>query len=321
MGSHIAAYLKTVTDYSVMMVDTRAAMFPHITRFCDVVADEPFASDLMLQAVRDYAPECIIHCADQANARKGLLSPLDMWEANASGVVRLLKACTQLSTNRFIFFSTADVYGPSARPSIEGDVLMPMTAYARTKLAMENLLRDCYVAHGLSSIVLRTSCIAGNHPLYDLGPLRGSQYLVPRIMESMLHGERLSVRSNKHQTPDGTAIRDYLHVMDVADAVLRALGYISRSPGCHIMNLSSGQGTSVREMINLAESLFSRQVSYSYDNETAQEDAVKMLDSSFARTQLGWKPTRGARDILLDSFKWYNGDCFKTIGFDHRLDD
>lgn len=321
LGSHICAHLKTVTDRHVMMVDTRAACFPHITRYSDIVADESFSSDLMLQALRDYKPRFVIHCADQSSARKGLLSPLDMWESNASEMVRFLRACVENGVSRLVFFSTSDVYMPSCDPLKESSPVAPFSAYARTKQAMENMLRDCYVSHGLSSIVFRTSAIAGNHPLYDIGPLRNAPYLVPRIMESMMHGKRLTVFSRKHPTPDGTAIRDYLHVMDAASAVAKSLEFLDKNPGCHVINLGTGNGVSVQQMINMAEELFSRSISYSYGDGMIAEAPIRIVDPTMAMDLLGWRPTRTTKEILLDSFKWYNGDFYRSIPFEHGVDD
>lgn len=319
LGSHICAQIKTVTANSVMMIDTRAALMPHVTRFCDMMADESFASNVMLDAVRDFKPDCIVHCADQSSSRKGLISPLEMWESNVSEMIKLLKVCRHHGVMKLIFFSTSEVYAPTDIPLAESDVLLPLTAYARTKLAMENLLRDCYIAHGISSVVFRTGCISGNHHLYDIGPLKGSPYLVPRIMESMKHGHRLLVGSKSHPTPDGTAVRDYLHVMDAASATIRAIEWLDRNPGCHVMNLGTGIGTSVQQMINLGENLLGQDVNYSYSSESTAEVPFRVLNTSETCHRLEWKPARDIKDILLDSWKWYNGDFYGSMH--HRHDD
>lgn len=313
LGSHICAHLRSKTTHQLMMVDNRKGSFPHITRYGDVIADESFASELMLNAIQEYAPAVVIHCADQSLAQQGLISPLDMWDANAGDMVKLLRACVASGTTRLIFLSTAEAYLSTLGMHSETDQLLPPSAYARTKVAMENMLHDCYVAHGLNSVILRLTSVAGCHPSGDLGPDHSSVSLVPRIMDGIIHGTTMQIHLRHQPTPDGTSLRDYLHVMDLAEAVRLAIDHMDHHPGCHVMNIGSGRATSVQEMVDLAENLFGRRVNYSYGTKPWFEAPSVLVDTTVIENSLGWQATRTTKDIMLDSFKWFNGGIFRSM--------
>lgn len=315
LGSHISAHLKTITDRSVMMIDRRGLEFPHITRYCDIFADEDFSSDLMMQAIRDCRPSTVVHCADDPSMEHGVQNPLDVWDQNVTKTIKMLRCCAMHGVKNFIFYSTSQVYShPSGSPRLsERDPLSLPSAFSRTKYGIEMVLKDCYVAHGISSVSLRTFNVAGNHHLYDIGPLPGSPYLVPSLMDAMLHGGRLTINGRDHQTEDGTPIRDYIHVMDLADATVKLINWLPNNPGSHVMNLGTGVGHSVQGVVDLAESLFSRQIPYSYGQKKIGDPPVCVSDPTKIIDSINWKPTRTMNEILRDAFKWHNGETYRHL--------
>ena len=313
VGSHVSAHLKTATDYSVMLIDRRGNFLPHTTRYCDVFADEDFSSDVVLQAIRDYRPSCIIHCADDPLVENGIQDPLEVWNENVIKTIKLLKSCAYNSVPKFIFLSTSQVYLDDNSLKTETSTILPNTTYGRTKIGIEHLLKDCYVAHGISSLSIRTFNIAGSHNVYDLGQLRGAPHLVPNAMESLVHGKTLEVFGNKFNTPDGTPVRDWLHVMDLADAIVSSIKWLDSNQGSHSMNIGSGNQASVIDMINQCESLFGKNITYAFSEKRHYDPPYRLVESAMLRKSLVWTPKRTIRDILLDSFKWYNSYTYKNL--------
>jgi UDP-glucose 4-epimerase len=313
IGSHIAAQLKSNTSHSVMIIDKKGKTFPHLTKYCDIFADEDVTSNVTMQAITDYKPSTIIHCAEDLGPTKSLLNPISIWEENVTKSVELLKSAASAGVKKFIFFSTGEVYADSDSPKDEHHPLMPMKSGSRSKISIEYLLRDCYVAHGISSISFRTFNVCGSHNIYDLGHLCGAPYLIPRIMESAVLGEKLEIFGNDFNTADGTAIRDYLHVMDLSDAVERSISWLDSHPGAYAMNLGSGTGTSVQEMVNLSESLLGKNLPYFYGNWRVGDPPIRIANISTIKDNLGWKPRRSNNEIILDSYKWYKSRTYQEI--------
>ena len=321
IGSHIAAHLKSTTDHSVMLIDKKAAVLPHVTKYCDLFADEDLTSNVLLQAISSYRPDTIIHCAEDLGPTKSLLNPISIWENNVIKSVELLKYAAEFGINKFIFFSTAEVYANSDSPKNENCQLLPLKSNSRSKLSIEHLLRDCYIAHGISSISFRTFNVSGSHKLYDLGHLQDAPFLVPKMMESAAFGKKLEIFGNDFNTRDGTAIRDYLHVMDLAEAVEQSIGWLDSNPGAYAMNLGSGTGTSVQEMVDLSESLLGKNLPYFYGNWRTGDPPISIADISAIGNSIGWKPKRTNTDIILDSYKWYSSRTYQeTIAAGLRYD-
>lgn len=311
IGSHIAAQLKSNTVHNVMIIDKRGASLPHITKYCDLFADEDLSSTVTLQAIGDYKPDTIIHCAEDVGPAKMLLNPISIWEENVNKTVELLRTAASSGVRKFIFFSTAEVYADSDSEKTENHPLLPMRSNSRSKLSIEYLLRDCYVAHGISSISFRTFNICGSHNIYDLGHFYGAPYLIPRIMESAVLGNTLEIFGNDFHTPDGTAVRDYLHVMDLSDAVEKSIKWLDFNPGAYAMNLGSGIGTSVQEMVNLSESLLGKNIPYVYGDWRTGDPPFRLADITTIKQSIGWKPKRTNNDIILDSYKWYSSRTYR----------
>lgn len=313
IGSHIAAQLKDTTDYSVMLIDRRAKQLPHTTRYCDIVADEDFASPVIKDAIRDYRPAAVVHLAANSTVGPSMLNPADTWENNVIKTVSLLECCARNSIRNFIFASSSSVYADQDSAVDETSLLAPYSPYASTKLAGEMLLKDYYGAHGLRSVSFRFFNVAGSHNKYDLGELNGSSHLLAKVMESAVHNSDFTVFGRDWPTPDLTAIRDYTHVMDIADAVLKAIEWLPQNPGSHAINLGGGQGYSVQTVIDTAEMLLGKQLSYRYGPRRDGDSAMRFSNNSKALELLNWKPSRSLNEMILDSYKWYNSNMYQSL--------
>lgn len=311
IGSHIAAQLKTLTDYSVMLIDKNASKYPYITRYCDIFADEEFNSNIIKQSIHEYKPECIIHCADDISPSNGIYDPLDMWETNVVKTIDLLKTCANSRVEKFIYFSTSEIYAHTDVLKSELSRIQPLTAYSRSKLAIEHVLKDCYISYGMSNISFRLFNVAGNHHLYDLGYLVGAPKLISRIIESTINNNSVKIYGNNFNTPDKTAIRDYIHVLDLVDATISGISWLDDNQGSFMFNIASGQPHSVQEILNLSETLLGKNVHYTYEDREFHQPAINIADISLISSALEFIPKRNITDIIRDSIKWYNSPTYK----------
>ena len=313
IGSHIAATIKEKTDNKIMIIDTRSKQLQHTVKFCDIYADEDFSSKTVHNAIMDYKPRAIIHCAATSTVPKGYSNPADMWKNNVVKTIGLFESCVSAGVDTVLFASSSSIYADSNDAVTEESTISPISAYASTKLAVEHILRDFNVAYGLNSASLRFFNAAGAHPAYDLGELHGSTHLISRIMESAVHNLPFNVFGRDWPTVDGTCIRDYTHVCDIADAVLATLEWKNANTGCHYFNIGSGKSYTVQEIIDRTEMLLSKQLPYRYLQRRPGDTAKRYSSSALIETTTGWKPSRTLDDIIRDSWKWYNSHSYDVL--------
>lgn len=315
IGSHLSAEIKTKTNFNLMQIDRKAKLLPHTTRFCDTYADEDFSSDLVLSSIHQYKPETVIHCAASSTIGPGQKNPIEYWDNNVSKTLKLIDACVKAGVKNFIFASTSAVYADDFDIDTvsEYNQVNPITAYAKTKYTIEMALDDCWHSYKMNSISFRFFNAAGAHHFYDLGPLYGSSHLVDKIMESIVHQIPLTVFGNDYPTHDGTAIRDYIHVLDIVDAILMSIPWLDNNSGSHIFNLGDGRGWSVQEIINHTENLLNKTVPYRYGHRRDGDSIKRVSNAQLAAQLLSWVPKRNIDNIIQDSFKWYNSAVYKKL--------
>lgn len=311
IGSHLSAHLKTHTNLNLMQIDRRAKLLPHTTRYCDIFADEDFASNIVLNSIEQYKPHTVIHFAASSTIGPGQTDPLKYWHNNVNNTIKLLDTCVRANVKNFIFASTSSIYDDIS--VTETSPVNPITAYARTKYSIELALKDFYHSYGLNSISFRFFNAAGAHNFYDIGELYGSTHLIAKIMEALVHNIPLTVFGRDYPTDDGTAIRDYTHVLDIADAVTNSIQWLDQNPGCHTFNLGSGQGSSVQSVIDRTEQILNTTVPYRYGSKRDGDGIKRVADISNASNILQWTPKRTLDDIIRDSFKWYNSSVYKDL--------
>lgn len=315
VGSHIAATLQDSTEFNIMLIDHRGNSLQHSTRYCNIYADEDLSSDVVLDAVRTYQPSFLINCVDDPSFENGIQNPFSAWETNVTKPLKLLEACRSSGVMNILSISTAEIYANSTDPIDETCHSEPLRAYSRAKLGIEHVLKDCYTGYGMNSISFRTFNIAGSHPLYDIGWLPGSPYVMHKLMDSARVGQRFEIHGKDHLTKDGTPVRDYLHVMDLSNAVVESMKWLPYNPGAHLMNLGSGIGTSVQELINLTEELLGTRINYSYGEKKPWEPSVRVANIQKATSTIGWKPTRTIQDMIKDGYKWSSSHVYADLAF------
>ncbi|MGA0081270.1 MAG: UDP-glucose 4-epimerase GalE [Ilumatobacteraceae bacterium] len=250
----------------------------------------------------------VIHFAAYKAVGESMEQPLRYYNNNVGGTIDLVRALLANGVERMVFSSSAAVYGnPASVPVTEDSPLLPESVYAETKAVMERFLASCD-AIGMRSVSLRYFNAAGASADSSIGEdWTMSQNLVPLVMKAILgFSGPLNVFGNDYPTPDGTCIRDYIHVEDLADAHIKALDYLEQGGASLACNVGTGRGTSVLEVINIAEQVSGRKVPHVVTSRRAGDPTSVYADPTLVRALLGWKANRDLRDIITSAWNWHS---------------
>lgn len=253
----------------------------------------------------------VVHFAAYKAVGESMEQPLRYYNNNVAGTIALVRSLLSNGVNRIVFSSSAAVYGnPEGVPVTEESALRPESVYAETKSVVERFLSSCD-AIGLRSVSLRYFNAAGASADSSIGEdWSMSQNLVPLVMKAILgFSGPLNVFGNDYPTPDGTCIRDYIHVDDLADAHVKALDYLSTGGKSLACNVGTGKGTSVLDVLSLAEQVSGRKVPYNIVGRRSGDPVSVYADPTLIRALLGWKATRDVRDIISSAWNWHERDA------------
>ncbi|MEZ5544625.1 MAG: UDP-glucose 4-epimerase GalE [Lysobacteraceae bacterium] len=253
--------------------------------------------------------QAVIHFAALKAVGESCEKPLDYFDNNIGGSIGLLQAMRGAGVKTLVFSSSATVYGePDAVPVTEDAPLRVTNPYGRTKLMMEDLIRDCCRAMpDMSAILLRYFNPVGAHPSGRIGedPSGTPNNLMPYIAQVAVgRRERLRVFGNDYPTPDGTGVRDYIHVMDLADAHVRALEHARTRTGALALNVGAGRGYSVLELVRAFEQASGRKVPHEVVARRPGDVAELWADPARAKQLLGWSTSRGIEAMCADTWQW-----------------
>ncbi len=253
--------------------------------------------------------DSVIHFAGLKAVGESVAKPLLYYRNNISGSVTLFETMARNGVKNIVFSSSATVYGVSDRMPISEDApLGPINPYGRTKYMIEEILRDVHASDdSWNVILLRYFNPVGAHPSGMIGedPNGIPNNLMPYISQVAVGKlKEVNVFGNDYPTPDGTGIRDYIHVMDLADGHLKALEKLKDAPGAVAYNLGTGRGTSVFEMINAFSRAAGREIPYRVTARRPGDAAVCYADPSKAKRELGWEARRDIFDMCRDSWNW-----------------
>jgi UDP-arabinose 4-epimerase len=263
-----------------------------------------------LEAVmRQYHPKTVIHLAGLIAAGESVVDPAPFYHNNLAGTLSLLDAMRNCDIDRLVFSSSAGVYGePDQIPIPETHALRPVNPYGVTKAMVERLLADYSRAYGLKSVALRYFNAVGAAPDREIGEAHAHEtHLVPLVLDTAV-GIRpfVEIFGGDFPTPDGTCIRDYVHVCDLADAHVLALAHLDRDIGVETFNLGSEKGASVREVIAMANKITGRPINVRMRPRRPGDPAMLVADSTRARHVLGWTPGFGTLEQQIESaWDWH----------------
>jgi UDP-arabinose 4-epimerase len=245
------------------------------------------------RAFETWRPAAVMHLAAYAYVGESNVEPLKYYETNVGGTVKLLKACVAFECKNFVFSSSCAMYGiPDRLPLTEDHPQRPVNPYGYTKLVVEQMLRDAEAAHGIRNVALRYFNAAGADPAGELGELHEPEtHLIPLVLfAAMGRLPSIQVFGNDYPTPDGTCVRDFVHVSDLADAHVAAVEWLAANKPSSSFNLGNGRGYSVAEVIRTAEEITGLAVKAEILPRRAGDPPILVSDSSKARQFLDWKP-------------------------------
>ena len=252
----------------------------------------------------------VINFAAFSLVGESVTNPLKYYGNNVEGAVSLLSAMQAHGVDKIVFSSTAAAYGePEKQPIEEGDRTEPTNPYGATKLAIENMLKWCDCAYNIRYVALRYFNAAGSDTEAGIGEDHNPEsHLIPLVMKTAL-GQRdhIGIFGEDYPTPDGTCVRDYIHVKDLAEAHLLALEYLERGGISDVFNLGNGAGYSVREIIETARRITGKEIKAVVEPRRGGDPSVLIASNKKAAEVLGWKPVLGLDQIISDAWAWHSG--------------
>lgn len=308
IGSHtVAALLERGEE--VVVVDSLATGHRDAVPGGKLYVGDIRDTDFLRRVFAENGIADVIHFAANSLVGESMQDPGKYYHNNVYGTLCLLERMRANGVNRIVFSSTAAVYGePERVPIEETDKTEPKNAYGETKLAMERMIRWFEHAHGIEYVSLRYFNAAGAHESGRIGEDHSPEtHLVPIVLQAAL-GRRphIAIFGDDYDTPDGTCIRDYIHVSDLADAHLLAVDRLRRGEGSAVYNLGSGSGCSVREIIDQARQVTGADIPVIVEPRRAGDPAVLVASSGRAKRELGWNPHRSdIRTIIRTAWEWH----------------
>jgi UDP-glucose 4-epimerase len=282
------------------------------TGYADAV---PAGATFVKGTVRDCAAEvladgaeAVLHFAAKSLVGESVAEPAKYWSTNLGSTISLLEAMREIRVRTIVFSSTAAVYGePERTPITETDPGRPTNPYGASKLAVDTTLTEFARLYGFGAVSLRYFNVAGAHRAGD-GAWFGERHnpethLIPNVLAGVAAGRRVQIFGDDYPTPDGTCVRDYIHVTDLADAHLRALE--ACRPGQHrVYNLGNGAGFSVREVIDVCSDVTGTAIGADVTARRPGDPAVLVASSSLIQAELGWQADRDLRAMAADAWEF-----------------
>jgi UDP-glucose 4-epimerase len=266
-----------------------------------LVAGDSTDRELMEQTLRGHRVDAVVHCSARSLVGESMADPASYFRTNVAGGLNLLDAMRAAGVNRIVFSSSAATYGLAPSPITEDQPPRPVNPYGETKRQFEGAL-DWYArSYGMAAMSLRYFNVAGASE--NLGEDHDPEtHLIPNMLKALLGGDPLKIFGTDYETPDGTCIRDYIHVVDLADAHMRALDMTADLAGQHVAcNLGSGSGFSILEVLRAAEAVTGREVPHSFGPRREGDPAVLVASIEKAADVMGWRPQRGSLDEMIGS--------------------
>ncbi len=265
--------------------------------------------ELLSKLFSENSIDAVIHFAANSLVGESMQNPGKYYDNNVFGTLSLLEAMKDAGVRRIVFSSTAATYGePEKVPIEEGDRTEPTNVYGETKLMMERMMSWFDKVLGIKYVSLRYFNAAGAHETGKIGEdHRPESHLIPLVLQTALKQRpHIAVFGEDYATPDGTCVRDYIHVSDLADAHVRAVNYLREGNDSNVFNLGNGQGFSVKEVIETARKVTGLDIPVVTEPRRAGDPAILVASSDKARSVLGWSPARTQlEDIISGAWGWH----------------
>ena len=311
IGSHACKALKAA-GYNPVTFDSFVTGWRQAVKFGPVEEGDLLDRARLDEVFARYQPVAVMHFAALSLVGEAMKLPGKYWRNNVLGSLTLIEAACAAGVDKFVFSSTCATYGvPVALPLTEDNPQVPINPYGRTKLHMEHMMQDYSHAYGLRYAALRYFNAAGADSEGDLGEHHEPEtHLIPLILQVALgQRELIEILGDDYPTPDGTCIRDYIHIVDLADAHLRALSRLQQGTQSLACNLGTGEGYSVREVIEAARRVTGHAIPERIAPRRPGDPPVLVAGGTRAFDLLGWRPRRSdLEDILADAWRFHRAN-------------
>ncbi len=317
IGSHSVKALRRA-GYDVVVFDNLSAGHRGATLGAPLVLGDIRDVDAVRRALRESGAAAVMHFAARLVVSESVHDPAGYYLNNVTGTLATLEAMAAEGCRCFVFSSTCAVYGePTSVPLTESHLTVPVSPYGQTKLAVEQALPHFERAYGIRSIRLRYFNAAGADPDGDLGEDHDPEiHLIPRALDAAQGGSPFELFGEDYPTPDGTCIRDYVHVTDLADAHVRALSRLLEGGASSTYNLGAEQPSSVREVLAAVERVTGHRVPFVSAARRPGDPVALYASSARIRAELGWVPQRVSLEtIVADAWRWHSNhpQGFRTV--------
>ncbi len=291
-----------------------------VTGWQDAVKFGPFERGDLLnkadvdRAFKEHAPVAVMHFAALSQVGESMQEPGLYWQNNVMGSLNLIQAAVEHDCMDFVFSSTCATYGDQDGVVLDEDSAQyPINAYGASKRAVENILTDFQAAYGLNHVIFRYFNIAGADPEAEVGEFHQPEtHLIPLILDAV-DGKRdaLTIFGTDYDTPDGTCIRDYVHVCDLVDAHVLGMNWLKDGKGSRIFNLGTGHGFSVREVVDQTRHVTNRPVPIN-NGDRRPGDCTKLVSGSLrAVSELGWSADKSnMKQMITDAWRWHQSGTY-----------
>lgn len=306
IGSHVCKALR-LSGYLPVTFDNLITGWAAAVRYGPVEFGD-IADKARLTAVFDrWKPSAVVHLAGLSNVGDAFADPGLYWRHNLVASLSLIDAATEAGCRQFIFSSTCAVYGDFSSTTVDEDTPQsPLNAYGASKRAVEDILRDYDRRFGLRSVVFRYFNAAGADPDGTLAEVHiPESHIIPILLDVAAgHRDFFTINGTDYETPDGTCVRDYIHVSDLADAHVRGLDWLERNHESRMFCLGSGSGFSVREVVDCVAEVTGRQIAVRFGKRRLGDAPRLVSGSRRARSELDWLPSRSdLRTMVTDAWR------------------
>ncbi len=311
IGSHSVLTLQNA-GYEVIVLDNLVYGHQDLVETvlqAKLIVGDTCDRDLLQQVFSQYKIDAVMHFAAYAYVGESVTKPAKYYQNNVVGTFTLLEAMLKAGVNNFVFSSTCATYGvPDSVPIKEEQPQNPINPYGATKLMVERMLQDFARAYDFRSVCLRYFNAAGADPEARLGEDHNPEtHLIPLVLQTALgHRESISIFGTDYDTPDGSCVRDYIHILDIAQAHILALEYLLQDGKTDVFNLGNGNGFSVKEVIETARKVTGKEIKVQMSDRRPGDPPILVGSGAKARNILGWQPQySNLEDIIAHAWQWH----------------
>lgn len=310
-----AGYIGSITSHELAKSGHEVAVYDSLVhghewavQGLELIVGETQDKDFLLKILKERQIEAVIHFAAFIEVAESMRDPYQYFQNNVYGTLQLLAAMREVGVNKFIFSSSAGVYGnPQRLPIKEDDNKEPTNPYGETKVMVEKILSWFEKIHQVHSISLRYFNAAGATLDGKLGEAHDPEsHLIPNLLKAALTDKPVTIFGNDYPTLDGTCVRDYIHVLDLAKAHIMALAALNKTPKSTVYNVGTGKGYSNKQVLAMIEKVIGKPLKANYASRRPGDAAELVADSAKLQTELGWRPQYSDLEtIVKTAFSWH----------------